>query len=131
MFLAVVLAESALFYILAGASHLQSSRLGFGLVLYHFEVNGTLQILVYLCAVLTVVWLAGSALGGLLVLSAVVVLSAVQVAGLPWLPVGLNGMAFLLQGWRGAVQCTISLLIALAALALCLAISLKFKRTPN
>ncbi|WP_104125855.1 hypothetical protein [Cryobacterium sp. Y57] len=111
LFIVAILACSAVSYVLLGGKDFGGPAGSTPLWLFHFVVNWTLQLLVYLAAVFVAVLLSGRRLAGLMAVGTITALSAPQIQLGPWLPVQAADMYLTAGGWSTVLVSTASLLV--------------------
>ncbi|WP_104197107.1 hypothetical protein [Cryobacterium sp. M15] len=110
LFIVAILACSAASYVLLGGRDFGGPAGSTPLWLFHFVVNWTLQLLVYLAAVFAAVLLSGHRLAGLMAVGMITALSVPQIQLGPWLPVQSADMYLTAGGWATVLASTASLL---------------------
>jgi hypothetical protein len=127
-FIAVLLGTACVSYVLLGGRDFAPPAAGMAAWLFHFLVNGVLQLAVYLIIIFGATWLFPSRAGVLVATATLVVLAYLQSAPTLRLPVQLSGMAFAAGGWPTVLAATASLLAAFVIAAALLPILFRWQQ---
>ena len=127
-FIAMLLGTASVTYVLLGGRDFALPAAGMAAWLFHFLVNGVLQLAVYLIIIFGATWLSPSRAGALVATATLVVLAYLQSAPTLRLPVQLSGMAFTYEGWPTVLDATASLLAAFVIAAALLPILFRWQQ---